>query len=163
EWDEFWEADHAVLHLERELAEAKGEEHAVPLDFPFQWDTGAPLPYLLQNDNRCFLTFYVHEPDPDWDGTYVTVKDPGDQSVESLALVEFVGCMSAKLGSPNDEVFSGHSLHGKGLDSYTAQRVVHSRWLAELESINKVHACYNPARWKALNHYVFWFHDSTFE
>ena len=163
EWEQYLAANEAVLRLERELAAAKGEEHAVPLDFPVRWDTGAPLPHVIQNDYKTFLTFYVREPDPDWDGSYVIVKDPGDGSVESLALVEFFGCSSAKLGSPNDEVFGGHPLSGKGLDGYTAQRVVNSRWMAELEAINSVHRHYDPARWRNLNHYVFWFHDTTFE
>ena len=163
EWEEYLAASEAVLRLERELAAARGEEHAVPLDFPVRWDSGAPLPHVIQNDYKTFLTFYVREPDPDWDGSYVTVKDPGDRSVETLALVEFFGRASAKLGSPNDEVFEGHPLSGKGLDGYTAQRVVNSRWLAELEAINGVHRCYDPARWRNLNHYVLWFHDSTFE
>jgi hypothetical protein len=163
EWESFWDAHDAVLVLERELAAAKGEEHAIPLDFPVEWDVGAPLPQLLQNDYRCFLTFYVREDDPAWDGTYVTVKDPGSGEEESLALVEFAGCLSARLGAPNDEVFAGHPLNGKGLDSYTAQEVVNSRWLAELEAINSVHRCYNPARWRGLHHFIFWFHDSTFE
>ena len=131
EWEEFLAANEAVLRLERELAAAKGEEHAVPLDFPVLWDTGAPLPHFIQNDHKTFLTFYVREPDPDWDGSYVTVRDPGDGSVETLALVEFFGCSSAKLGSPNDEVFEGHPLSGKGLDGYNAQRVVNSRWLVQ--------------------------------
>ena len=163
EWAEYDAARQSLLKLERELAAAKGEEHAVPLDFPVRWDIGAPLPHVIQNDYKTFLTFYVHEPDPDWDGSYVTVKDPGDGSVESLALVEFLGCSSAKLCAPNDEVFEGHPLSGKGLDGYTAQRVVNSKWLAELEAINSVHHCYDPARWRNLNHYVFWFHDTTFE
>ena len=163
EWGQYLAANEAVLRLERELAAAKGEEHAVPLDFPVRWDTGAPLPHVIQNDYKTFLTFYVREPDPDWDGSYVIVKDPGDGSVESLALVEFFGCSSAKLGSPNDEVFGGHPLSGKGLDGYTAQRVVNSRWMAELEAINSVHCRYDHARWRNLNHYVFWFHDTTFE
>ncbi len=163
EWEEYLAASEAVLRLERDLATARGEEHAVPLDFPVRWDSGAPLPHVIQNDYKTFLTFYVREPDPNWDGSYVTVKDPGDGSVETLALVEFHGCASARLGSPNDEVFEGHPLSGKGLDGYTAQRVVNSRWLAELEAINGVHRCYDPARWRNLNHYVLWFHDSTFE
>ena len=163
EWEEYFAAREALLKLERVLAAAKGEEHAVPLDFPVRWDIGAPLPHVLQSDSKAFLTFYVREPDHDWDGTCVTVKDPGDGSVESLALVEFLGCISAKLGSPNDEVFEGHPLNGKGLYCYTAQRVVNSRWLAELKAINSVHSCYNPARWRKLKHYVFWFHDTTFE
>jgi hypothetical protein len=135
EWEEYWAAHDAVLRLERKLAAAKGAEHAVPINFPVKWDAGAPLPHLLRSDTRCFLTFYVREHDPGWDDTYVTVKDPGDGSVESLALVEFVGCVSAKLGSPNDEVFEGHPLYGRGLDGYTAQRVVNSRWL---EAVSKM-------------------------
>jgi hypothetical protein len=163
EWDECHAALESVLKLERELAAAKGEEHAVPVDFPIRWDIGAPLPHVIQNDYKTFLTFYVNEPDPNWDGTYVTVKDPRDGSVESLALVEFLGCVSAKLGAPNDEVFEGHPLSGKGLDGYTAQRVVNSKWLTELEAINSVHSCYDPTLWRKLNHYVFWLHDTTFE
>ena len=163
EREELLAAHEAVLRLERELAAVKGEEHAVPVDFPVQWDIGAPLPHLIQNDYKTFLTFCVREPDPDWGGSYVTVKDPGDGSVETLALVEFFGCSSAKLGSPNDEVFEGHPLNGKGLNGYSAQRVVNSRWLAELEAINSVHRCYDPEVWRRRNHYVFWFHDTTFE
>jgi hypothetical protein len=116
EWEEYQAAKQDKLDLERELAAAKGEEHAVPLDLPVRWDIGAPLPHVIQNDDKTFLTFYVQETDPGWDGSYVTVKDPRDGSVESLALVEFFRSCSAKLGSPNDEVFKGHPLSGKGLD-----------------------------------------------
>lgn len=163
EWEEFQAADAAVLQLERELAASRGEEHAVPLDFPVRWDAGAPLPHLLRNDYRAFLTFYVREDDPAWDGTYVKVRNPAGGAAEPLALVEFAGCLSAKLGSPNDEVFAGHPLAGKGLDGYTAQEVVNSRWLTELEAINRVHHGYDPACWRRRHHYVFWFHDTTFE
>jgi hypothetical protein len=90
-WDEYHGALESVLKLERELAAAKGEEHAIPLDFPVRWDIGAPLPHIIQNDSKTFLTFYLSEPDPNWDGTYVTVKNPRDGSVEALALVEFLG------------------------------------------------------------------------
>ena len=151
------------MSAERELAAAKGEQYAVSLDFPVKWDTGAPLPHLFCSDRRTYLTFYVAEPDPNWDGSYVTVKHSGSGETELLALVEFSRCECAKLGSPNDEVFEGHPLYGRGQDGYSAQRVLNSRWLAEIESVNKVHRCYNPNRRKDLNHYIFWFHDSTFE
>ena len=163
EMEEYWAAHAELLRLEREVASAKGEEHAVPLDFPLRWDMGAPLPHLMVNDNRALLSFYLRRSDPDWDGSYVTIKDPSDGSVESLALVEFDFCYSARLGAPNDEVFEGHPLAGKGLDGYTAQLVKNSRWIHELETINSVHRMYDPDSWRDLNHYVFWFHDSTFE
>ena len=41
--------------------------------------------------------------------------------------------------------------------------MVNSRWLKELEAINSVHRCYRPESWRDRTHFVFWFHDSTFE
>jgi hypothetical protein len=163
EWEEYRAAHDALLVAERAVAAAKGEEYAEPLDFPVRWCTGAPLPHLIANDHKTLLVFLVDRPDPNWDGSYVTLKSPADGATEPLALVEFARCASAKLGTPNDEVFSGHPLHGRGLDPYTAQVVRNSRWLAELERVNSVHAMYRPEAWRKLNHYVFWFHDTTFE
>jgi hypothetical protein len=81
----------------------------------------------------------------------------------SLALVQFERCFSAKLGAPNDEVLAGHPLYGRGADGYTAQRVRNSRWLNEIDKIESVHRGYNPETWRSLEHFVFWFHDTTFE
>jgi hypothetical protein len=163
EWEEYHAVHAELLSAERELAAAKGEEYAVPLDFPVQWDIGAPLPHLITTDYRTFLTFYVNIVDPNWDGTYVTIRDPKASVAEPIALVEFFHCVSAKLGAPNDEVFHGHPLYGRGLEAYGAQIVRNSKWIAELENINKVHHLYNADRWRTLNHYVFGFHDDTFE
>jgi hypothetical protein len=161
---EYWAANAAMLALERQLAAAKGEQYAETLDFPVQWEIGVPLPYLMVNDRRALLAFLVHQPDPNWDGSSAKyIQGPKSTHVEPLALVEFEHCASAKLGGPNDEVFHGHPLHGKGLEANRAQRVVNSRWLAELEAINRVHDLYRPEFWRNQNHYVFWFHDKTFE
>ena len=163
EWEEYRAANDEQMRAERELAAAKGDQYAVNLEFPCAWDIGAPLPYLLQNDYRTFVTFLLREHDPNWDGTYVNVVDPGSSSSHSIAVVEFRRCHAAKMGAPNDEVFHGHALHGKGMESYKAQEVINSKWLSEIEAVNSVHACYDPKLWKSLHHYVFWFHDSTFE
>jgi hypothetical protein len=163
EWEAYDAANTQVLTLERRVAAAKGEPHAVPLNFPMRWNTGAPLPHLIRNDGQTFLAFLVRVPDPNWDGSYVTVKSPAEATVEPLALVEFQRCVSAKLGAPNDEVFSGHPLAGRGLEACSAQLVVHSPWLAELERINSIHRGYRPELWRSLKHYIFWFHDTTFE
>src|SRR5215213_5387623 len=37
EWEEFRAANVDVLRLQRELAHAKGEPHAMPFDFPVKW------------------------------------------------------------------------------------------------------------------------------
>ncbi len=163
EWEEYCAANKDVLSLERQLAAKKGEEYAEPCDFPLKWDVGAPMPHLMANDNRALLAFLMREPDPAWDGSYVTIKSPSDERSEPLALVEFERCESARLGAPNDEVFAGHPLYGKGLEAYGAQRVVNSQWLKEIEKINSVHPMYRPDTWRDLHHFIFWFHDSTFE
>jgi hypothetical protein len=162
-WEDFASAWQEVLRCERALSALRGEPHAVPLDFPQQWDIGAPMPHLFTNDSRTLLTFYVRVTDPGWDGTYVTVKSPGGGAEEVLALVEFERCISAKLGAPNDEVHAGHPLFGKGLDPYTAQEILNFPWLTELESINRFHSQFDPSFWRTLHHYMFWFHDTTFE
>jgi hypothetical protein len=163
EVEEFRSAQSELLGIERELAAAKGEEYAITIDFPVQWNTGAPCPHVVASEQKVFLIFLLNVPDPNWDGTYVTSVDPAALKTEALGLVEFELCTAFKMGSPNDEVFSGHPLHGKGLEGYRAQEVINSKWLKELEAINRVHPQYNPNSWKDLHHYVFWFHDTTFE
>jgi hypothetical protein len=152
-----------VLQAERNLAAGKGEPFAFPIDFPVSWDVGAPLPYLLQNDYKTFLTFFVRDLDPDWDGTYVSVRSPNSESKEKLAVVEFDRCKCTRMGTPNEEVLHGHPLGGKGLAGYQAMSVKNSPWLRELEVINSVHSCYKAEVWRDLNHYILPFHDCTFE
>jgi hypothetical protein len=163
EFEEFAAAQEALLAAERSLAAAKGEPHAVPIAFPVSWDIGAPLPYLLQNDNRTFLVFLRRDDDPAWDGSYVNVRRADDPCSSNLTIVEFKRCVCTKMGTPNDEVFSGHPLNGKGLRPYCPLRVENSPWIKELEAINAVHRGYRPDKWRDLNHYIFGFHDSTFE
>lgn len=164
EWEEMLAANAELLHAERELAAALGEPHAVPLEgFPVWWDVGAPLPELVATDYRTVLSFCVAERTPGREARDLEAIAWSTRDEPLLAEVEFERCVSARIGTPNDEVHEGHPLYGKGLEAYTAQRVVHSKWLAEAEAINRVHACYDPQFWRELSHYVFWFHDSTFE
>ena len=157
-------AHQEVLCLERSLADSKGESHAVPCDFPVAWDVGAPLPYLFKSDNAAFLTFYSRTIQNDgWDGRSVKIVAPSSTEICSICLVKFKSCASAKLGHPNDEVLCGHPLYGRGLEGYTAQIVKNSPWLKEVAKTNSVHSNDKPQRWSRVNHYIFWFHDSTFE
>jgi hypothetical protein len=163
EMAEYRAAHEAVLVAERGLAAALGEPYAVPLEFSAQWDIGAPLPYLLQNDYKTFLLFLLADTQPWYDGSFVTIVSPGDANPSNMAIVEFKGCVCSKMGTPNDEVYEGHPLHGKGFVGYRPLRVVNSEWVKELETVNSVHRQYRPERWRTLGHYVFGFHDCTFE
>jgi hypothetical protein len=163
ELKEFAAAQETLLEAERALAAAQNEPHAVPIEFPVQLDTGAPLPYLLQNDYRTFLVFFLRDVDPEWDGTYVNIRRADNPSPSNLAVVEFKRCICTKMGTPNDEVFRGHPLTGKGFQGYCPLQVKNSPWIKELEAINSIHRGYKPESWRNLNHYIFGFHDSTFE
>jgi hypothetical protein len=160
EMAEFCAAHEAMLAAERVLAAELGEPYAVPLEFPVQWDIGAPLPHLIKTDSQTFLLFLLGDTQLQRDGFYAAVANP---SGEHLATVEFKGCVSAKMGNPNDEVFQGHPLHGKGLVGYRPLRVLNSTWIRELEAINSVHRQFKADRWNTLSHYIFGFHDCTFE
>ena len=67
-------------------------------------------------------------------------------------------------GPPNDETFSGHPLADRGLHPYAVFEVRDSSWIRKLERMNSVHHRHNRERFlEGLRHFVFAFHDSTFE
>jgi len=165
--DAGWTAYHGAyreqVDAERRLAELRGEEYAIEIDLGWAWDAGAPLPHLLASERKVYIVCYLREPVPGWDGTWVQVVDPAAEGAVPLGVVEFMGVHSVKFGGPTDEVIQGHPLSGKGLASYSAHRVVNSRWITQEEQINSVHPMHRGGWHDSLNHYLFCFHDSTLE
>ena len=125
-------------------------------------DVGAPLPQIVANDHRLWLSYVIAEPDPGWDGTYANVILPSSADL-LLALVEFELPRAHYLGAPNDEAFDGHPLAARGLEPYGSYVVRESSWIRRLEEMNRVHPCHSAASFHALRHFIFAFHDSTFE
>lgn len=62
-------------------------EKAEKIPFNPKWSGGAPLPHLLQSEYRAFLTYYINTTDPNWDGTYVTAKDPSSSEKDGTEVV----------------------------------------------------------------------------
>jgi hypothetical protein len=143
---EAYEAAFQKLMLaERNLAAAEGRPYAVLQECPLQWDVGAPIPTLLQSDNQTFLFFLL------------------SQEEQRVGVLEFDLCSSTSFGSPGDETFEGHPLHGSGFEPYRAMRVVNSPWIVQLAQIDSVHARHDPDAYVEANHFIFPFHDTTFE
>ena len=131
--------------------------HDVP-----QSDVGAPSPIVLSDEHVTLLAYVVQgEPLPD-DGRILTDADL-EMLVEEMALVEFQRCRSYMFGSPNDEAFDGHPLANRGLYPYGAFEVQDSSWIRQLERMNSVHPRHRGDWLQRLRHFVFAFHDSTFE
>jgi hypothetical protein len=104
----------------------------------------------------------VGQIDPNWDGSYVRVVAP-DIAEEPIAMIRFVRCMAFMFGPPNDEAFRGHPLAGRGLRPYAVFEVQHSSWIRQLEQMNSVHPHHRPKAYTICRHFIFAFHDSTFE
>ena len=80
-----------------------------------------------------------------------------------VARVTFERPYAHMFGPPNDEAFAGHPLAGRGLRPYSAAEISDSSWIRTLERMNAVHRYHDPARFEVLRHFIFAFHDTTFE
>jgi hypothetical protein len=126
-------------------------------------DIGAPLPLVVSDEWHLLLAYLVSEPDLAWDGSYTAVVSPESEGI-GVALVQFQWPSAHMFGPPNDEAFTGHPLAARGLHPYAVFEVQQSSWIRTLERMNAVHPCHNRERFLgARRHFVFAFHDSTFE
>lgn len=127
-----------------------------------QSSVGTPCPMLLVGEHHLQLAYYLEERPKDWDGTTVRVVNEGS-SDEPCALVRFKGVYAHIFGPPNDEAFSGHPLASRGLTAYRVFEVKKSSWLRRLERMNAVHPYHKAELFSKYKHFVFAFHDTTFE
>lgn len=126
-----------------------------------QSSVGAPMPVVLSDEGKVVLAYYIQDTPEDWDGSSVRIVD--EASNEPVAILEIKICYHYMFGWPNDEAFSGHPLAKRGLTPYGAFEVQDSSWIRQLERLNSVHPYHKPERYWRSHHYVFSFHDSTFE
>jgi hypothetical protein len=137
------------------------QELLVELDGIPQSSVGSPEPVVISDQHLTFLV-YVIEDEPKWDGRVLSESDLS-LFIERVALVEFQRCRTYSFGFPNDEAIQAHPLYALGLKPYSAFEVQKSSWLSQLEQMNSVHPRHKPDSFESLHHYVFTFHDSTFE
>lgn len=134
-----------LMDAERQLAKAEQRPYAIPVDCPLLWDTGTPLPTLLQSDNDTLLFFLLSDDD------------------QNVGQIEFERCRSTSFGSPGDETFKGHPLYGSGFEPYRPMEVLNSPWITQLQKIDSVHPRHDPAVFGSAKHFLLPFHDTTFE
>jgi hypothetical protein len=126
-------------------------------------DIGAPLPLVLCDEHNLLIAYLVSEPDPAWDGSYVEIVSPESGGM-AFARIRFNWPAAHLFGLPNDEAFDGHPLAARGLHPYDVFEVHSSSWIRKVEGMNSVHPRHNRERFlDGLRHFVFVFHDSTFE
>jgi hypothetical protein len=145
------------------MYEVDDQDQVIELEDVPQSSVGAPNPVVLASEHDVQLTYYLENAPEGWDGT--TVKIVGtDTEGEPVAIVKFQRCSAHMFGPPNDEAFSGHPLVERGLHPYGAFEIGNSSWIRQLERMNAVHPYHDKHRFMAeKKHFVFAFHDSTFE
>ena len=145
----------------RKKEEAKTEKVIFIEDVP-QSDVGAPLPCIAASEHVLCLAYIVRAIDPNWDGTYVNVVGT-ETYKEEIAIIQFQRAYAHFFGPPNDEAFEGHPLSRLGLTPYSVSRIEGSSWIKELLKRNSVHQYHRQDMLSKHNHYIFAFHDTTFE
>ena len=138
------------------------DEYARVIKWEPPWSTGASYPHVFADGQNIYLIYLINEPHPNFDGTNPREIDNTSDVEYPLALITFDG-NTFKFGIANDEVYGGLPLWGKGLEFYSAHIVENSKWIKEIDDINKVHLRYNPDRNPESKHYMFLFHDELFE
>lgn len=116
------------------------EEIAAP-----QMNTGAPSPVIAATEGKLALRYYA-----------------GSRELTRVRIV-FESPRAHYFGPPNDEALDGHPLYRFGLTFYAAHEVHHSRWIEELRDRNRVHHRHHDSQFDGLRHFIWTFHDSTFE
>jgi hypothetical protein len=112
----------------------------------------------MSDEHSLLLAYMVAESDDMFVSSVklMTVNSPG-----YVALVEFVRPYAHMFGPPNDETFAGHPLVERGLSPYGVFEVYDSSWLRQLTGLGKPRQIWKP--YDDLHHFIFSFHDSTFE
>lgn len=126
-----------------------------------QSSVGAPMPIIMCDDHKLFLAYLLQNAPENWD--FKSIRVVTADTEDYIALVEFEKYKSLMFGSPNDEAFHGHPLASRGLKPYTVFEIENSSWLRALERMNSAHPYHKPKEYEQLKHFVFAFHDSTFE
>jgi hypothetical protein len=125
-------------------------------------NAGAPLPTVVADDDTVLLAYIVSTPNPHWDGRNPVSVSP-QTTREAIAIIRFETKIAHMFGPPNDEAFSGHPLASRGLTRYSVSEVHRSSWVRRLEQMNAVHPHHDVKFFAKYRHFVFAFHDSTFE
>jgi hypothetical protein len=145
------------------MYEVDDKDEVIELGTAPQSSVGAPNPMLLAGEHDLFLAYYVQNVPGDWDGTSARIVDI-DTEGEPVAVVRFSRCSAHMFGPPNDEAFDGHPLANRGLKPYGVFEIKKSSWVRKLERMNAVHPRHDKHSFmKGKKHFVFSFHDETFE
>jgi hypothetical protein len=131
------------------MVTGRATDSVVELDIGVRPDAGVSGALVLQDEYDTQLAFRA------------TTKESAGQRV-AMAVVTFQRCILTRFGYPNDEARRGHPLYKRGLGFYGVFEVLNSSWALSVAVQNRLSFPQTPDDY-AGRHFVFAFHDSTFE
>jgi hypothetical protein len=133
----------------------------------FPWpDAGAPCPLVLANEQSVWLAYYVDKRDSLFEEKFSKIWTDSDELCieESVAIIHFKSPRIHVFGDPSEEAIDGHPLRELGLERCSVAEVLNSSWILELDRIDSLtHPEWATQRRLQQRHFIFTFHDSTFE
>ena len=129
-----------------------------------QSSVGAPCPMLIAGEHSLLLSYYLEEGRLRSHWLEAPIRPQALSDSDDLCLVvSFSRAYAHMFGPPNDEAFTGHPLAARGLSPYAVFEVENSSWLNSLVRMNSVHPYHRPEQFAGFKHFIFAFHDTTFE
>ncbi|HVU13113.1 MAG TPA: hypothetical protein VHD90_17665 [Phototrophicaceae bacterium] len=127
-------------------------DQIIELDFGYLPEAAVSGAVLIETEQSTFLTFNVTQ----------LMADGYHRENAGTALVEFPFCIRTQFGHPNDEARWKHPRYSK-FETYGIYEVLNSSWIAQIRADNRFSFPDVPTWGDMLRHFVFTFHDSTFE
>ena len=122
---------------------------------------GAPEPFVFSDEHNLEIIYSISPPASERiGGKYEALTE---EDGEDIAALRFTRCLQHKFGYPNEEAISGHPLWSHGLEYCACTELQGSDWLAEITKQNEVHARHKESMFSSYRHFIFPFHDTTFE
>jgi hypothetical protein len=132
-------------------------------------EAGSPLPRVWASDACTRLEYDLRCSPPSLsDNLDEAVRQAEAWSAQldgAVVSVIFEHAYCHYFGPPSEETIRGHPLAARGLRSYGVFEVTNSSWVRAFERFNSIHPYHEEVRerYKLLKHFIFAFHDSTFE
>lgn len=139
----------------------RGRDQPVRLSNAPRPDDCLPLPLVLSDENKLFLSYAVFETNHDTEGRFPP-RVVGEDSEILVAVVTFQKPYAYVFGPVDDNAIACHRLSPRGLESCAAWQIQRSSWIGELKKAGLSNRRV-PRVFGHLKHFVFTFLDAVFE
>ena len=140
-------------------------DQVIELGMVPQPEAGAPSPQVFATEYTIWLTYFISESDPWYEKKYSKIWSNSDERCKEdcIAIVQFQTAHIHMFGGSSEKTIAGHPLAERGLENFRIGENTNSTWIKELEEMDSVGHSRPTCGFLGARHFIFAFHDSTFE